>query len=154
MQRFTTRANLGRTGKYILGANAFSSFGAPDTERRFATAYHPTGESEERVPPLFVASSTALRLVPLKLRRLQLTTIKIRVLWADGSRSKRSNLYFKNTLYPLHGGVAPQIDDGEGAYSFPKDSSTWRQHRSNVTQDLSPNSANRNPNNESELRMA
>src|SRR5882762_10661027 len=42
------RYNLNRMepGEYFLGANAFSSFGAPDAERPFASAYYPAAENE------------------------------------------------------------------------------------------------------------
>jgi hypothetical protein len=54
------------------------------------------------------------------LRKLEVVTIKINVLWADGARPERSNIYFKNVLYPRHGGTAPQIDNGTGEFTLPK----------------------------------
>jgi hypothetical protein len=54
------------------------------------------------------------------LRKLDVATIKINVLWADGTRPERSNIYFKNILYPRHGGTAPQIDNGTGEFTLPK----------------------------------
>jgi hypothetical protein len=54
------------------------------------------------------------------LRKLEVVTIKINVLWADGARPERSNIYFKNVLYPRHGGTAPQIDNGVGKFTLPK----------------------------------
>jgi hypothetical protein len=47
-------------------------------------------------------------------------TIKINILWSDGTRPERSNIYFKNILYPRHGGTAPQIDNGTGEFTLPK----------------------------------
>jgi hypothetical protein len=101
-------------GEYFLGANAFSSFRAPDAERPFATAYYPAAENESEAAVVKVVRSSPLRLSPLRLRKLEVVTIQINVLWADGTRSERSNIYFKNVLYPRHGGTAPQIDNGTG----------------------------------------
>jgi hypothetical protein len=67
-----------------------------------------------------VVRSSPLRLSPLRLRNLEVVTIKINVLWADGTRPERSNIYFKNILYPRHGGTAPQIDNGAGKFTLPK----------------------------------
>jgi hypothetical protein len=54
------------------------------------------------------------------LRKLEVVTIKINVLWADGTRPERSSIYFKNILYPRHGGTLPQIDNGTGKFTLPK----------------------------------
>jgi hypothetical protein len=116
------RYNLNRmeAGEYFLGANAFSSFGAPDAEHPFATAYYPAAENESGAVPVRVARSSPLRLSPLRLHKLEVVTIKIDVLWPDGTRPERSNIYFKNILYPRHGGTAPQIDNGAGEITVPK----------------------------------
>lgn len=116
------RYNLNRMepGEYLLGANAFSSFGAPDAEHPFATAYYPAAENESDAVPLRVVRSSPLRLSPLRLRKLEVVTIKINVLWPDGTRPERSNIYFKNILYPRHGGTAPQIDNGAGEFTLPE----------------------------------
>lgn len=115
------RYNFNRleAGEYFLGANAFTSFGAPDAERPFATAYYPTAENESGAVPVRVARSSPLHLSPLRLRKLEVATIKINVLWSDGTRPERSNIYFKNVLYPRHGGTAPQIDNGVGEFTLP-----------------------------------
>lgn len=115
------RYNLNRIdpGEYFLAANAFDSFGAPDAERPFATAYYPGAKGESQAAPITVVRSAPLRLSPLRLHRLELATIKIDILWANGTRPERSNIYFKNVLYPLHGGTAPQIDDGTGEFTLP-----------------------------------
>jgi hypothetical protein len=107
-------------GEYLLGANAFNSFGAPDADRPFATAYYPAGENESEAALVKVGRLSPLRLSPLRLRKLHVVTIKINVLWADGTRPERSNIYFKNILYPRHGGTAPQIDNGSGKFTLPK----------------------------------
>jgi hypothetical protein len=107
-------------GEYLLGANAFSSFGAPDAERPFATAYYPAAENESEAALVKIVRSSPLRLSPLRLRRLEVVTIRINVLWADGTRPERSNIYFKNILYPRHGGTLPQIDNGTGKFTLPK----------------------------------
>jgi hypothetical protein len=107
-------------GEYLLGANAFSSFGAPDAEHPFATAYYPAAENESEAALVKIVRSSPLRLSALRLRKLEVVTIKINVLWADGTRPERSNIYFKNILYPRHGGTAPQIDNGTGEFILPK----------------------------------
>jgi hypothetical protein len=66
------------------------------------------------------AAFDAVSLPRLRLRRLEVVTIKINVLWADGTRPERSNIYFKNILYPGHGGTLPQIDNGTGKFTLPK----------------------------------
>src|SRR5580704_3649217 len=94
------RYNLNRMepGEYLLGANAFNSFGAPDADRPFATAYYPAGENESEAALVKVGRLSPLRLSPLRLRKLEVVTIKINVLWADGTWPERSNIYFKNVL--------------------------------------------------------
>jgi hypothetical protein len=116
------RYNLNRreAGEYFLGVNAFSSFGAPDAERPFATSYYPAAENEAEAVPIKISRSSPLRLLPIRLRKLEVATIKINVLWSDGTRPERSNIYFKNILYPRHGGTAPQIDNGIGEFRVPK----------------------------------
>jgi hypothetical protein len=116
------RYNLNRmeAGEYFLGANAFTSFGAPDAERPFATAFYPAAENESGAVPVKVARSSPLFLPPLRLHKLDVVTIKVNVLWPDGTRPERSNIYFKNALYPRHGGTAPQIDNGAGEVTLPK----------------------------------
>src|SRR5580704_5354144 len=107
-------------GEYLLGANAFSSFGAPDAELPFATAYYPAAENESDAALVKVGRSSPLRLSALRLRKLEVVTIRINVLWPDGTRPERSNIYFKNTLYARHGVTAPQIDNGAGEFTLPK----------------------------------
>jgi hypothetical protein len=107
-------------GEYLLGANAFSSVGAPDAERPFVTAYDPGGENESEAALVKVVRSSPLRLSPLRLRTLEVVAIKINVLWADGTRPERSNIYFKNVLYPRYGGTASQVDNGAGKFTLPK----------------------------------
>jgi hypothetical protein len=107
-------------GEYFLGANAFTSSGGPDAERPFATAYYPAAETESGAVPVKVARSSPLYLPPLRLRKLEVVTIKINVLWPDGTRPERSNIYFNNLLYPRQGGTAPQIDNGAGEFTLPK----------------------------------
>jgi len=107
-------------GEYFLGANAFTSFGAPDAERPFATAYYPAAENESGAVSVRVARSFPVHLSPIRLRRLEVVTITINVLWPDGTRPERSNVYFKNILYPRHGGTAPQIENGIGKFTLPK----------------------------------
>jgi hypothetical protein len=104
-----------------LGANPFCSFGAPDAERPFATAYYPAAENESEAAVVKVVRSSPLRLSPLRLRKLEVVTIKINVLWADGTRPERSNLYFKNILYPRGVGTLPQIDNGVIPFDSPAD---------------------------------
>ena len=91
------RYNLNRMepGEYLLGANAFSSFGAPDAEHPFATAYYPAAENESKATLVKVVRSSRLRVSPLRLHKLEVVTIKINVLWADGARPERSNIYFQ-----------------------------------------------------------
>jgi hypothetical protein len=116
------RYNLNRmeAGAYLLAANAFTAFGAPDAERPFATAYYPAAENESGAAPVRVTRSSALHLLPLRLRKLEVVTIKIKVLWPDGTPPERSNIFFGNVLYPRHGGTAPQIDNGFGEFTLPK----------------------------------
>jgi hypothetical protein len=116
------RYNFNRieAGEYFLGANAFSSFGAPDAERPFATLYYSAAENESAAVPIRVARSSPVHLSPLRLRKLEVVTVRINVMWPDGTRPERSNIYFKNTLYTPHGGTAPQIDNGAGEFTLPK----------------------------------
>jgi hypothetical protein len=115
------RYNLNRLepGEYLVGVNAFSSSGGPDAERPFATAYYPAAEKESEAVPVTVARSSTLRLSPLRLRKLEVATIKINVFWADGVRPERSNIFFKNILYEQLLSPAPQIDNGRGQITLP-----------------------------------
>ncbi len=106
--------------EYFLGVNAFSAFGAPTAELPFATVYYPAAESESGAVPIKVARSSPLHLPPLRLRKLDLATIKINVVWSDGTRPKRSNIFFQNVLYERAGGILPQIDNGVGEFTLPK----------------------------------
>jgi len=106
--------------EYLLGVNAFSAFGAPTAELPFATVYYPAAENEAEAAPIRVARSSPLRLPALRLRRLELVTMRISVLWPDGTRPERSNIFFRNVLYRSSGGSAPQIDNGIGEFTLPR----------------------------------
>ncbi|MGA2299641.1 MAG: carboxypeptidase-like regulatory domain-containing protein [Candidatus Acidiferrum sp.] len=106
--------------EYFLAVNAFSAFGAPTAELPFATVYYPAAENESGAAPLRVARSTPLHLPPLRLRRLELATIKINVKWSDGTRPRRSDIFFQNVLYERAVGTLPQIDNGVGEFTLPK----------------------------------
>jgi len=108
------------SAEYLLGVNAFSAYGAPTAELPFATVYYPAADNESGAVPVKVARSSPLHLPPLQLRKLDLATIKISVVWPDGTRPKRSNIYFRNVLYLSSGASAPQIDDGIGKFILPK----------------------------------
>jgi hypothetical protein len=115
------RYNLNRrdAGDYILGVNAFDSSGAPDADRPYATAYYPNAESEAEAVPVRIERSAALYLTPIRLHKLDMATLKINVLWSDGTQPQRSNIYFKNWLYLHQAVTAPQIDNGVGEYRLP-----------------------------------
>jgi len=102
------RYNLNRIepGEYLLGANAFSSFGAPDAERPFATAYYPAAETESDAAVAKVFRSSPLRLPPLRLRKLEVVTIKINVLWADGTRPNEAT--FTSRIFFIHDMEGPR----------------------------------------------
>jgi hypothetical protein len=74
--------------------------------------------------PVRIERSAALYLTPIRLHKLDMATLKINVLWSDGTRPQRRNLYFKNLLYPHQAVTAPQIDNGVGSTGFPWDSNT------------------------------
>jgi hypothetical protein len=78
----------------------FSSFEAPDAERPFATAYYPAAESESEAALVKIVRSSPLRLSPLRLRKLEVVTINIKVLWADGTRPERSP--FTSRIFFIH----------------------------------------------------
>jgi hypothetical protein len=113
------RYNLNQrdAGEYFLAVNAS---GGPDHDRPYATAYYPSAEKEAEAVPVRIEPSTALHLPPIRVHRLEIATIKINVLWSDGTRPQRSNIYFKNLSYPRQTVTAPQIDDGAGEYKLPK----------------------------------
>ena len=59
----------------------------------------------------------------MRLQRLETATIKVHVVWQDGSRVERSNLLFHNLSYPhqaVIGDEAPFISDGELQFVVPK----------------------------------
>jgi hypothetical protein len=139
-------------GEYLLGANAFSSFGAPDAERPFAAAYYPAAENESEAALVKIVRSSPLRLSPLRLRRLEVVTIKINVLWADGARPERSNIYFKNILYPRHGGPCRRSTTAQENSLFQKALNTMPWLRSNVMQVRLLSYVSRGPTNVSTLQ--
>jgi len=112
--------NRVKPGEYVLGANTFTASAGPDAERPFATEYYPNAADELDAGVVKIDRSSPRYVSPLRLRKLQVATIKINVLWPDGTRPARSNLYFHNILYPRGGGTLPQIDDGLGVFTLPK----------------------------------
>ena len=106
--------------EYFLGVNAFTGSGAPTAERPFAAVYYPAAESELGAVPITVARSSPLYLSHLRLHRLGLASIKINVKWSDGTRPKRSEIFFQNVLHQSSVGFVPQIDNGAGQDTLPK----------------------------------
>jgi hypothetical protein len=106
-------------GEYLLAVHWDA---APDADHPFATAFYPGVEDEAAANRVTVTVSSRTNLHPLQVRRLEVATIIVRVLWSDGTRPERSNLAFHNTGYPQQaviGNVAPQVDSGNGHFTLP-----------------------------------
>ncbi|HXN48670.1 MAG TPA: hypothetical protein VN893_18610, partial [Bryobacteraceae bacterium] len=59
----------------------------------------------------------------LRLRSLSLATVRVEVVWPDGSRPEHSNLDFHNVSYPSQaviGDTAPEVEDGRGEIKLPE----------------------------------
>src|SRR5689334_20679514 len=113
------RINEIEPGEYVI---AVHYYGAPDARQAFATTFYPGVEAEDRAMRVSVAPNSPTLLNQLRLRSLRLATVKVRVQWADGTRSESSNLDFHNRSYPgqaVIGDEAPQIDDGIGEFTLP-----------------------------------
>jgi hypothetical protein len=107
-------------GEYLV---AVHYYGAPDVRQPFATAFYPGLEAEDAAARVLVVPNSQTMLKQLRLRSLPLATIKVEVVWPDGTRPKRSNLSFHNRSYPSQaviGDEAPQIDDGVGEFALPE----------------------------------
>jgi len=107
-------------GEYLL---AIHRDDAPDAKYPFATSYYPGVEDERDAGHVSIGASSQAVLSPLRLKRLDVATIDVNVVWPDGTRPKRSNLLFHNASYPQQaviGDVAPQVDEGRGQFTLPK----------------------------------
>jgi hypothetical protein len=106
-------------GRYVIAVHHRY---APHESEPFARVYYPGAEAETAAASVQVDQRSRVFLDPLRLRSLSLRTIHIEVVWADGSRPKRSNVLFHNISYPhqaVIGDVAPQVDDGAGEFKVP-----------------------------------
>ena len=153
MDRRSGRYNLNRMepGEYLLGANAFSSFGAPDAEHPFATAYYPAAENESEAALVKIARSSPLRLSALRLRKLEVVTIKINVLWADGTRPEGAT--FTSRIFFIHvmEGPCRRSTTAQENSLFQKALNTMPWLRSNAKQVRLLNRVSRGPTNVSTL---
>ena len=107
-------------GEYLV---AVYYYGAPDAHHPFASIFYPGVEAEGEAERVLVRPNSRAFLKQLCLRPLPLATIKVEVIWPDGTRPKRSNLLFHNLSYPSQaviGDVAPQIENGTGEFTLPE----------------------------------
>jgi hypothetical protein len=107
-----------KPGEYVLGVGIDS---APSGERPFLGSYYPGVQRKESAEPIRVEGNMHVELRPIRLRRIQTTTIKIHVKWQDGTPVERSNLLFNNPHFPqaVIGDGAPEILHGEGEFEVP-----------------------------------
>jgi len=106
-------------GEYFLAVHGDD---APDSDYPFATAYYPGVENETTASSVTITTSSHTNIDQLRLRRLEVMTIKVTVMWADGTRPERSNLRFHNATYPQQASIGrtePQVDDGMGQFTLP-----------------------------------
>lgn len=116
------RYNFNRVevGEYLVAVHRDD---APDAEYPFATSFYPGVEAEQDAGHLAIKASSETVLGAFRLKRLEVATIAITVIWEDGTRPMRSNLLFHNPSYPQQGvigDVAPEVHDGSGQFSVPK----------------------------------
>jgi hypothetical protein len=107
-------------GKYLVGVHYYD---APNLREPFATTFYPGADAETDAEPVVVGANSRAMLTQFRLRSLPLTTVRVEVVWPDGTRPERSNLAFHNLSYPSQaviGDVAPQIDDGTGEFTLPE----------------------------------
>jgi hypothetical protein len=88
-------------GKYLV---AVHYYGAPDVRQPFATTFYPGLEAEDTATRVLVVPNSPTMLKQLRLRALPLATIKVEVIWPDGTSPQRSSLSFHNRSYPSQGG--------------------------------------------------
>ncbi len=107
-------------GKYLVAVHYYN---APNLREPFATAFYPGADAETDAEPVVVGANLRAMLRQLRLRILPLTTVKVEVVWPDGTRPERSNLAFHNLSYPSQaviGDGAPQVDNGTGEFTLPE----------------------------------
>lgn len=107
-------------GCYLVSVHYY---GAPDVHEPFVTAFYPGVETESEAERVAVKPALRVMLGQFRLRFLPLATIRVQVVWPDGTRPKRSNLLFHNPSYPgqaVIGDTAPEVQDGRGEIRLPE----------------------------------
>lgn len=106
-------------GGYLLAVNSYEASAGPDEELPFATLYYHSAADESGADAVVVKGSSATDLTPLQLRRLDVATIPVKVVWENGTPAERSDIVVHSVRYfaLLHG---TQIDNGTGVITLLK----------------------------------
>jgi hypothetical protein len=112
--------NLTEIGEYILAVNSFEASAGPDEKKPFGTLYYRRAEDESGAEPVRVSKSSAINLSPLRVRRLEVATISVNVVWEDGARPERSDIFLHNSRYFGALANSQQVDYGSGKIALPK----------------------------------
>jgi hypothetical protein len=107
-----------KLGEYLVGVGIDD---APTGERPFFASYYPGAEKKQFAEPVRVQGDMKIDLRPMRLRRMQTTTIKIHLKWQNGTPVEQGNLLFHNTKFSqaVIGDTAPAISNGEGEFVVP-----------------------------------
>ncbi len=112
--------NQAEPGEYFV---AVLKHAAPDGLHPFPGRYYPNASDESEADRILVTESSRIELQTMHLARLQTVTLRVRVVFEDGTSPSRSNLLFHNLSYPdqaVIGNEAPQINGGQGQFILPK----------------------------------
>ncbi len=107
-------------GEYFVSVHYYD---APDARHPYATTLYPGVALEQRAEKVVVKAASRTMLGELRLQTLPLTTIRVQVIWPDGTSPEWSNLLFHNVSYPSQaviGDVAPAIEKGRGEFTLPE----------------------------------
>jgi len=107
-------------GQYILAVNSFERTAGPDEDRPFASLYYQRAADESGSEPVIVNAASVTNLLPLKVRRLDVATLSVNVVWENGARPERSNVVVHNTRYFGLLANAKQVDHGKGTIKLPR----------------------------------
>ena len=107
-------------GEYFLAVQKRS---APDGRHPFVGTYYPGVDHELSADRILVVASSPTDLHTLRLQRIDTVTLKVTVIFEDGSRPAWSNLLFHNLSFPdqaVIGDEAPGVENGLGEFTIPK----------------------------------
>ena len=106
-------------GQYLVSIHKHA---APTNEVPLVGVFYPGVDDEDAAERISIYADNTTPLLPVKLRRLDTTTVLVNVMFEDGTRPARSNLSFHNPQFPhqaVIGNEAPEVEGGRGSFTLP-----------------------------------